>query len=153
MPEPALDGRAMVGVVVAGWDSDRLLRSGISGTWARKLPVMTGLCLAPIIVAANFTDSVPPVIFFMSAAFFAQGFMQLGWAALSDIAPVRPMGLAGDTFSFAAKLGGTLAPIVIGVIIDSTGSMAGGLVYVAAPSVGGFLAYAFLIDQVERLDA
>ncbi|MFD4546685.1 hypothetical protein ACFWOX_01650 [Streptomyces sp. NPDC058467] len=34
MPEPALDGRAMVGVVVAGWDSDRLLRSGISGTWA-----------------------------------------------------------------------------------------------------------------------
>ncbi|MFD4412723.1 hypothetical protein ACFVXW_30375 [Streptomyces sp. NPDC058251] len=37
MPEPALDGRAMVGVVVAGWDSDRPLRRGISRTWARKL--------------------------------------------------------------------------------------------------------------------
>ncbi|MFF1628958.1 hypothetical protein [Streptomyces sp. NPDC058272] len=151
MPEPALDGRAMVGVVVAGWDSDRPLRRGISRTWARKLPVMTGLCLAPI--SSPPTSRVPPVIFFMSAAFFAQGFMQLGWAALSDIAPAGLMGLAGDTFSFAAKLGGTLAPIVIGVIIDSTGSMAGGLVYVAAPSVGGFLAYSFLIDQVERLDA
>lgn len=144
---------AMVGVLAAGWGSDRLLHSGMSRTWARKLPVMTGLCLAPIIVAANFTDSVPLVIFFMSTAFFAQGFMQLGWAALSDIAPTRLMGLAGGTFSFAANLGGALAPIVIGVIIDRTGSMAGGLVYVAALSVAGFLAYAFLIDKVERLDA
>jgi ACS family D-galactonate transporter-like MFS transporter len=63
------------------------------------------------------------------------------------------MGLAGGTFSFAANLGGALAPIVIGVIIDRTGSMAGGLVYVAALSVAGFLAYAFLIDRVERLEA
>ncbi|KPH99001.1 major facilitator superfamily MFS_1 [Actinobacteria bacterium OK074] len=144
---------AMAGVLIAGWGSDRLLRSGMSRTRARKLPVMAGLCVAPIIMAANFTDSAPLVILFMSTAFFAQGFMQLGWAALSDIAPVRLMGLAGGTFSFAANLGGALAPLLIGVLIDRTGSMAYGLVYIAALAVAGFLAYAFLIDKVERLDA
>lgn len=144
---------AMVGVLIAGQASDRLMRTRMSRTWARKLPVMTGLLLAPIMVAANYTDSVPLVIFFMSTAFFAQGFMQMGWTALADIAPVRLMGLAGGMFSFAANLGGALTPIIIGVIIDRTGSMASGLVYMAALTTVGFLAYAFLIDKVERLDA
>jgi ACS family D-galactonate transporter-like MFS transporter len=143
---------ALIGVLVGGQGSDWMLRSGrVSRTFARKSPVMIGLCLAPVIVAANFTSSIPLVITFMSLAFFAQGLMQTGWTVLSDIAPVRLMGLAGGVFSFAANLGGALAPIVIGIIIDRTGSMAYGLVYIASLTVAGLLAYALLINRVDRM--
>jgi hypothetical protein len=40
----------------------------------------------------------------LSAAFFPQGMTGLGWAVISEIAPVSMMGLTGGIFNFAANL-------------------------------------------------
>ena len=44
---------AFCGILLAGWASDRLLARGFSLSFARKAPVITGLVLATVIVAAN----------------------------------------------------------------------------------------------------
>ncbi|MFF1732123.1 MFS transporter [Streptomyces sp. NPDC058247] len=142
---------ALGGVLLGGAWSDWLLRTGKAGTIARKTPIMTGFALAGIIVAANFTTSVPLVILFMSIAFFAQGMMALGWTLVADVAPVRLLGLTGGVFNFISNVGGALTPIVVGVIYQSTGSFAPALVYIGALAVLGLFAYLVLIDKVERL--
>ncbi|KAK1179068.1 MFS transporter [Streptomyces sp. NBS 14/10] len=144
---------ALIGTLVGGAWSDRMLNSGKSRTFARKAPVMIGFVLASIIVCANFTNSVPLVITFMSIAFFAQGLMQNSWALFSDAVPRRLTGTGGGVFNFMANAGGVLTPLVIGIIVDRTGSFAWALGYIGIVVAVGLLAYALLIDKVERVEA
>ncbi|MGH3435173.1 MAG: MFS transporter [Sciscionella sp.] len=143
---------ALAGVLIGGYWSDRLLRRGKSKTFARKTPIVTGFVLACVIVAANYTSSIGLIITFMSAAFFAQGMTALGWTLVAEVAPRRLLGITGGMFNLFANLGGAIAPLVIGVIVDQTGSFAYGLVFIAVVVVIGLLAYLLLIDKVERLE-
>jgi ACS family D-galactonate transporter-like MFS transporter len=144
---------ALIGTLAGGAWSDRMLNNGRSRTVARKLPVMIGFVLASIIVCANFTDSTPLVITFMSIAFFAQGLMQNSWALFADSVPRRLTGTGGGVFNFMANAGGVLTPLVIGFIVDATGSFAWALGYIGIVVAVGLLAYALLIDRVERIEA
>jgi ACS family D-galactonate transporter-like MFS transporter len=139
------------GVMVGGWLSDRLLRQGRSLSFARKLPVIVGLLGSSTIILANYATSDSLVIAVLSAAFFAQGMTGLGWAVISEIAPVSMMGLTGGIFNFAANLAGILTPLVIGFILGATGSFYWALAYVGAMAMIGALSYIFLLGQVERI--
>jgi ACS family D-galactonate transporter-like MFS transporter len=140
------------GVLVGGWLSDRLLRQGRSLSFARKLPVIVGLLGSSTIILANYASSDTLVIAVLSAAFFAQGMTGLGWAVISEIAPVSMMGLTGGIFNFAANVAGILTPLVIGFILGATGSFYWALAYVGAMALIGALSYIFLLGQVERID-
>ncbi|MFF7649213.1 MFS transporter [Streptomyces sp. NPDC007983] len=144
---------ALIGTLAGGAWSDRMLNNGRSRTVARKLPVMIGFVLASIIVCANFTDSAPLVITFMSIAFFAQGLMQNSWALFADSVPRRLTGTGGGVFNFMANAGGVLTPLVIGFIVDATGSFTWALGYIGIVVAVGLVAYALLIDRVERIEA
>lgn len=142
---------ALVGVLSSGYISDWLLRRGLSRTAARKTPLVCGFVLSGGIVLANFTESTGLVILIMSVAFFGQGTSALGWTICSEVAPVRSLGLAGGVFNFFTNLGGAISPLVVGVILDRTGSFASALTFIAGLAVIGLLCYLFLIDRVERL--
>ncbi|KAA9157912.1 MFS transporter [Amycolatopsis acidicola] len=143
---------ALVGVLFSGALSDRLLQRGVSRTVARKVPMMIGFAGSALIILGNYTNKPAAVIVVMSVAFFAQGMSAIGWTLASEIAPLRMMGLSGGVFGFFTNLGGAIVPIVIGVILDLTGSFNGALVFVAVLAAIGFFAYLVLIDKVERLD-
>lgn len=102
-------------------------------------------------VFANFTDSAPLVITFMSVAFFAQGLIQNGWALFADMVPRRLTGTSGGLFSFMANLGGAVTPILVGMIVDATGTFVWALGYIALLVLAGLLAYVLLVGKVERL--
>jgi len=142
---------ALAGVLLSGYWSDRMLRRGVSPTAARKTPIMIGFVLSGVIVAANYTDAPGLVIAVMSLAFFAQGMSAIGWTLASEIAPLRMLGLSGGVFNFFTNLGGAVCPLVIGVILDRTGSFDAALLFVCALAAVGLLAYVFLLDRVERL--
>ncbi|MEU1304655.1 MFS transporter [Streptomyces shenzhenensis] len=143
---------ALCGVLLSGWWSDRLLRSGVSTTRARKVPIMTGFTLATVIVLANYTSAPGLIIAVMSVAFFAQGLSAIGWTLASEVIPLRMIGTGGGMFNLFTNMGGALVPLVIGVILDATGSFNGALVFMACLTVCGLLSYLLLIDRVERLD-
>ena len=141
-----------VGVLSGGWVSDRLLTATGSANLARKLPIIGGLLLASTIISANYVASNAAVIAILSVAFFGQGMVGLGWAVISDVAPKRLMGLTGGLFNFAANLAGIITPLVIGYIVDVTGSFVGALAFVAAVALLGALSYIFILGDVRRIE-
>lgn len=143
---------ALAGVLTSGWWSDRMVKKGVAITWARKGPMMLGFVVSAAIITANFTTNASLVIAIMSLAFFAQGMTAIGWSLAAEIMPLRMLGFSGGVFNLFTNLGGATVPLIIGIILDHTGSFANALVFVGGLAVVGLLAYAFLIDRVERLD-
>jgi ACS family D-galactonate transporter-like MFS transporter len=143
---------ASVGVLAGGAVSDIILRRTGSATIARKLPIIAGLLLASSIVAANFLEDNVLVIAVMSAAFFGQGMVNLGWTLITDVAPVKYVGLTGGVFNLCANLAGIITPLAIGVIIAATGSFFWALGFIGAVALIGAFSYIFIVGKVERVE-
>jgi MFS transporter, ACS family, D-galactonate transporter len=143
---------ATIGVVTGGVLSDFLLRWTGSANIARKLPIVGGLLLASTIVAANFAKHDSTVIAVMSVAFFGQGMCNLGWTLISDVAPKQFIGLTGGIFNLCANLAGIVTPLVVGAIVQATGSFEWALAFIAILAVGGTLSYIFVLGDVRRVE-
>ena len=139
---------AFVGVLFAGFWSDGLLARGASISAARKIPVITGLLVATVIVAANYVDSSWLIVAILAVAFFAQGMSGTSWAAVSEIAPPEQLGLVGGLFNAAGNLAGIVTPVVIGIIVDVTGSFVGALYFVGAVALFGAGAWIFIVGPL-----
>jgi ACS family glucarate transporter-like MFS transporter len=147
---PALCG--FIGGILGGLVSDRLIKMNRSLTFARKLPIILGLFLSTSIVICNYVESHTAIIFFMSLAFFGKGFGSLGWAVMSDVAPKEMIGLSGGLFNTFGNTAGIVIPIVIGYIINSTGSFNGALVFVGIHAVIAILCYLFMVGKIQRFE-
>ncbi|HLZ67373.1 MAG TPA: MFS transporter [Aliidongia sp.] len=143
---------AAVGVMFGGWWGDWMIRRGISVNLARKLPMVLGLLLTGTIVLANFTSSNTLVIAVLSFSFFAQGMSSTSWVVVSEIAPKHLVGMTGSIVSFASNLAGIITPIVIGMIVQGTGSFAWALGFCALVSLVGVFAYTVVLGKIERLE-
>ena len=143
---------ASVGVLLGGWLSDHLIKRTGNANVGRKLPVITGLLLASTIVAANYVESNVTVVAIMSLAFFGQGFVNLGWTLITDVAPKQLVGLTGGLFNFCTNLAGIITPIVIGLIVGRTGSFVGALAFIGALTLIGALSYIFIVGDVRRVE-
>ncbi|WP_446916441.1 MFS transporter, partial [Klebsiella pneumoniae] len=126
---PALCG--FMGGVLGGIFSDVLLKKGYTLSVARKVPIIIGMLCSMLMVACNYVDSVGVVIFLMSLSFFGKGLGALGWAVVSDTSPKEAIGLSGGLFNTIGNVAGIITPIVIGYIINATGSFQWALVYVS----------------------
>jgi len=145
---------AAVGGLVAGQISDFILKRTGSANLARKLVTVTGLCLAALvplsILVPSGNDSL--MILIMSIAFFGQGASNQGWTVISDIAPANVLGVTAGLFNLITNLSGILIPIVVGVILQFTGSYNWALLFIGAlPLIGAFL-YVFVMGDIRRLE-
>lgn len=147
---PAICGFA--GGVLGGVWSDFLLRRGASLTRARKTPVIAGMLTSIAIVGCNYVESPALVLLFMSIAFFGKGIGALGWAIMSDVAPRQLAGLSGGIFNTFGNLSSIVTPIVIGAIVQFTGSFDMALVFVAANALLAVASFLFVIGQIRRIE-
>jgi ACS family glucarate transporter-like MFS transporter len=147
---PAICGFA--GGILGGVISDWILRRGWSLSVARKTPIVMGMCLSMAMVACNYTDNIPVVVFFMALAFFGKGVGALGWAVMSDCAPKEITGLAGGVFNMCGNLSSISTPIIIGYIVQISGSFNGALVFVAANGLVAALSYLVIVGEIKRME-
>jgi ACS family D-galactonate transporter-like MFS transporter len=143
---------ASVGVLSGGWISDTLVKRTGSANVGRKLPIVGGLLLASTIILANYVESDGAVIAIMSLAFFGQGMVNLGWTLISDIAPKTHVGLTGGVFNLCANLAGIITPLVIGLVVATTGSFYGALAFIGVVALIGAFSYIFIVGDVKRLE-
>ena len=146
---PAVCG--FLGGLAGGFISDRLIKRGVSLTWARKIPIVAGLGLSTMMVAANYTESQYLVVGIMMLAFFGKGVGALGWAVVADTSPKEIIGLTGSVFNCVGNIAGITAPIAIGYIIAQTGSFAGALAYVGAHALIAVVSYLFIVPKISRV--
>ena len=147
---PALCG--FTGGVLGGFLSDRLVARGMSLTAARKTPIVVGLLLSTSILICNYVDASWLVVTIMAVSFFGKGLGALGWAVMADISPKQIAGLAGGVFNTFGAVAGIVTPIVIGYIIDATGSFDLALVFVGASAAMAVVSYLFIARDIERLE-
>lgn len=142
---------AVVGILLAGAVSDMLIRRGVSMSFARKLPLVLGSALGMSIILVNITDSNDLAIAILTLTFFAQGVSSTSWAAVSEIAPKELIAVTGGVTSFAANLTGIVTPVVIGLIVQRTGSFFWAINLVAFLSLCGTLSYSLLLGRIHRI--
>lgn len=143
---------ATVGVLLAGFIADWMIRRGYSLSFSRKLPLVVGSALGMSIMLVNFTDSNEVCIALLTIAFFAQGIASSSWAAVSEIAPKELIGLTGGITSLAANIGGIVTPIVIGQILHVTGNFAWAFWFIGGVACVGTLSYSLLLGRIYRIE-
>jgi ACS family D-galactonate transporter-like MFS transporter len=143
---------ATVGVLLAGFIADGMIRRGFSLSFSRKLPLVVGSALGMSIMLVNFTDSNEVCIALLTVAFFAQGIASSSWAAVSEIAPKELIGLTGGITSLAANIGGIVTPIVIGQILHVTGNFAWAFWFIGGVALIGTLSYSLLLGRIYRIE-
>jgi MFS transporter, ACS family, glucarate transporter len=147
---PAICGFA--GGVLGGVWSDFLLRRGWSPTVARETPIVVGMLLSMSMILCNYVDAQWHVVVIMALAFFGKGIGALGWAVISDTAPREIAGLSGGLFNMFGNISSITTPIVIGYIIQRTGSFNGALVFVGANALVAILSYLVIVGEIRRLE-
>src|SRR4051795_13394140 len=146
---PAICG--FVGGVLGGIISDFMLRKGWSLTSARKTPIVLGMLMSMSMILCNYVDAQWLIIALMALAFFGKGIGALGWAVVSDTSPKEIAGLSGGLFNTFGNIASITTPIVIGYIIQNTGSFNGALVYVAANAFVAVLSYLVIVGEIKRV--
>jgi MFS transporter, ACS family, glucarate transporter len=147
---PALCGS--IGGVLGGISSDALLRSGRSLTFARKTPIIIGMALAMCLMLCNVVDTQWQILLLMSIAFFGKGFGALGWTVVSDTSPRGMVGLNGGVFNLFGNIAGITTPIVIGYLVQRTGSYQLALIFVGVTALLAIASYAFIVGPIRRLE-
>ncbi|HET9019014.1 MAG TPA: MFS transporter, partial [Acetobacteraceae bacterium] len=71
---------------------------------------------------------------------------------LSEVAPPGLLGLVGGLFSASANLSGIVIPLVIGFIVQATGSFVWALAFVGAVAIIGALSWIFVIGDLHRME-
>ncbi len=142
---------ALCGVLIGGYWSDTMLRHGSSLSKARKLPIICGLICSMTIMTANYFDSLNAIIAVMAIAFFGQGMAAIVWSTVGDVAPSHSVGLAGGVFNFIGNLAGIITPIVIGFIVQSTGSFVGAMIFVGCVAALGVFSFIFIVGDIHRV--
>ena len=137
------------GQLGSGVIADKLLAMGQSPINSRKWPICIGLfCAAGFTIPAAYTPNLVLAMTYISAAMFFLNLASGGsWALVSVAAPRRLVASLGSLQNFGGYLGGSVAPILTGVIVDRTGSFVNALLVAAAVAVVGGLFYLFVVKN------
>ena len=141
-----------IGGILGGVISDDLLRRGCSLSFARKLPIMTGMALSMVIIACNYSASQTIMLLFMSISFFGKGIGALGWTVISDTSPKGMVGMNGALFNLCGNLAGVTTPLIIGYIVEKTHSYNGALIFVALIAFCAIVSYGPIVGEIKRLE-
>lgn len=149
-PIPSVCG--FLGGVLGGVVSDKLLKSGHSLTFSRKLPLVIGMLVSMSILICNFVDTSWIIVALMALAYFGKAFGALGWAIVSDTSPKEAVGLAGSLFNCIGNTAAITTPIFIGYIVKGTGSFNGALIFVSANALLTILSYLLIVGKIKRME-
>jgi MFS family permease len=138
-----------LGSLFGGWVCDRLVRGGFSPINSRKLPVIIGMVgMATFTVLAAVTPSNTVAVLCITVAMFLGNMSGATiWALAVVAAPAKGVGSLGGMQNFGGFLGGALAPMVTGFIVQMTHSFVPALVLAAVVGIGSALIYLVVVQR------
>jgi MFS transporter, ACS family, glucarate transporter len=140
-----------VGGILGGVLSDKLLHQGHSLSFARKVPIMAGMALSMTMLACNYAQTQSIMLLWMSVSFFGKGVGALGWTVISDTSPKGMVGINGALFNFIGNMAGITTPIIIGYLVEKTGSFNDVLIFVSLTALCAMVSYGPMVGEIRRL--
>jgi MFS family permease len=112
------------GAVAGGVISGQLGRRGMEAAAACRIPVIWGMVFAAIFtVAGALAGNIWLAIFCMSCGLFAANVASsCGWALAAVVAPSNAVATLEAIQNVGGSAGGTLAPLITGIVVQVTGS-------------------------------
>jgi ACS family glucarate transporter-like MFS transporter len=139
------------GGILGGVLSDKLLHRGHSLSFARKAPIMAGMALSMTMIACNYAQAQGIMLLFMSVSFFGKGVGALGWTVISDTSPKGMVGMNGALFNFIGNMAGITTPIIIGYLVQKTGSFNDVLIFISLMALCAIVSYGPMVGEIKRL--
>lgn len=138
-----------VGSLFGGWACDRLMAAGFSPINSRKLPIIVGMIgMAAFTVLAALADSNLVAVGCITVAMFLGNMSGATiWALAVVAAPAKGVGSLGGMQNFGGFLGGALAPMVTGFIVQVSHSFVPALILAALVGVGSALVYLVVVQR------
>jgi sugar phosphate permease len=131
----------VVGTFLFGFMSDKTERKA---PWAMLGHVIYGSCL---FFGATAKDPFASVWLVSVGLLGNGGALVIQWSLLQRLVPARVVGTGGGFMNMCSNLAASLAPVIMGALIASTGSYFGGLMYMVALAVVGFIMAGILASQ------
>lgn len=138
-----------IGCLVSGYLSDLLVRVTGSAVNGRKyLAVAAMLGMAAFTVPAALVQSNALALACISVVIFLANVASVAsWALVSAVAPQGQVASLGGLQNFGGFIGGALAPIVTGYIVQGTGSFIPALLVGASAVTVSALIYLFVVRR------
>jgi ACS family D-galactonate transporter-like MFS transporter len=144
----------LLGALIGGSASDRLVRRGWPLMRARKAFLGLGMILSMGALLSVFTTTTGWTVFWLSVAVFGLILTNsVVWAANAEIAPLMQGGRVAGIQNGIGNAGGLLAPIVAGFLLQSTGSWSAPLIVAAVVALVGAAIYTFMLSDSGRFVA
>ena len=137
----------VIGGLFGGWLTDWLMTRGLSPINSRRYPMTLSLLgMAACTVGAALVASNALAVGLISLAMFL-GYMasSAAWAMASVAAPANTTASLGAMQNFGGYLGGALAPMVTGYIVQASGSFVPAMMTAAAIGVVAAIGYFTII--------
>ena len=138
---------------LAGYVADRAVQRGVSVTRVRKTAIAGGLTGGSVIMFAALVPEAWMALALLSVAYSSLTVAATGiWSLPADVAPSsRHVGSIGGLQNFASNLAGIFTPILIGVLVDQTGSFVAPLAVIGGVALVGAANYLFVMGKIEPL--
>jgi MFS family permease len=143
-----------ISVLLLGWVSDVWTRSGRDEGSIRRWTIMVGHLVAAVcIVGILVSDSLPALVFWLALAGASYGTSTPSLYGIAQMfAGPRASGTWVGVQNALGNTAGFVMPVITGMIIDRTGSYAGGF-YLASAIVGfGALWWAFGVPKIRQIE-
>ena len=140
---------------LGGITSDRLLRSGMSLTRARKIPLVAGMLVSSSIGLAVIVPSAQWALALLALSYSGLAFAGASvWSLPADVAPSRKyVGTIGGIQNFASNLAGICISTFVGVMLGRTGGFLIPLLVAGGFSLLGAFSYLVIVPTIAPLQA
>ena len=141
----------MLATLGGGWLADYLIQRGVSTTASRKSIIGAGLTGSTVLViAAAYVEQGWLAVALLT---LCVGFLRLATGSVNslpiDLAPPPMVGSLTGIQNCFGNIGGLLAPIVTGYMVNATGSFAGSFVVAGGMALFGAIAYTLILGHIE----
>lgn len=144
---------ADVGSIGGGWLSSHLIKRGWSTNAARKTAMLVcALAVVPMLVAAQVKSLWMAVALVSIAAAAHQGWSANLFTLVSDMFPKRAVGSVVGIGGMAGSVGGMLIALVVGAILQKTGSYVPIFVMAASAYLVALVIIQLLVPQLALAD-
>ncbi|MGP3978016.1 MFS transporter [Streptomyces sp. 8N114] len=138
---------------LGGLTADRAVRRGHSVDRVRKVTIVGGLVSGSVIMFAAVVPEAWMALALLSVAYSGLTVAGTGiWSLPADVAPSsRHVGTIGGMQNFASNFAGILTPILVGYLVDRTGSYISALGVIGCLALLGALNYLFVLGKVQPI--
>ena len=138
---------------LGGLTSDRLVKSGMKLTWARKIPLVGGMVVSSSIALAVMAPSAGWALALLALSYSGLAFAGASvWSLPADVAPSRKyVGTIGGIQNFASNLAGISITTFVGVMLQKTGGFLVPLLVAGGFSLLGAFSYLVIVPEIGPL--